>query len=607
MVKVTLPVPFTNNVPIDAAQVIRTLTSRPRKFPKPMTIQVKKVAASNQFDAIVVGSGISGGWAAKELTQKGLKVLLLERGRDLEHISGYTTALKAPWEIPHRGRQVVAPEEPPSQYRIHTHDEQNGHFWFNDRDAPYREVHPFDWRRPDILGGKSIMWGRQSYRWSDLDFEANARDGFGNDWPIRYAELAPWYSYVEKFAGISGKKEGLPQLPDSDFQPAMPFNCVEEHIAGQLKQKFNRVMTIGRVANLTQPHAGQTAIGRAPCQYRNQCARGCPYGGYFSSLSATLPAARQTNRLTIRTRSIVSEVLYDKNRQRATGVRVIDAVTRQSTDYFARIIFLNASTVGTNAILLNSVSERFPNGFGNDSGTLGRYVMDHHFQTGANGLAEGLGFDDKYYYGRRANGIYIPRYRNIGSDKREYLRGFGYQGGASRSGWQRLVAETAGFGADLKEKAGQPGPWSMGLIAFGECLPYEDNTITLDRTQRDKWGMPMVVFDVRFRENEKRMRHDMANDAAEMLEAAGLKNVKTYDNNAAPGLAIHEMGGVRMGRDPKTSMLNAHNQIWTAKNVFVTDGASFPSTACQNPSLTFMALTARAAAFAIDELKKKNL
>ncbi|CCH52952.1 Gluconate 2-dehydrogenase flavoprotein [Fibrisoma limi BUZ 3] len=572
-----------------------------------MTFQLKTPPDSHTFDAIVVGSGISGGWAAKELTEKGLRVLMLERGRPLEHITGYETALKAPWDFPYRGRTPLPVDKTPPQYRVHTHNEQNANFWFNDHDAPYREIQPFDWRRPDILGGKSVMWGRQSYRWGDIDFGANARDGFGNDWPIRYKDIAPWYSYVEKFAGISGSKAGLPQLPDSDFLPAMPMNCVEEHISQQLKQKMNRTMLIGRTANLSQPNAVQTAIGRAPCQYRNMCSRGCPYGAYFSSQSATLPAARKTNRLTVRTQSIVSEVLFDKDRGRATGVRVVDAVTKQTTEYYARIIFLNASTVSTNVILLNSVSDRFPTGFGNDSGTLGRYVMDHHFQIGASGRAEGLGFEDKYYYGRRANGIYIPRYRNIGTDKREYVRGFGYQGGASRSGWQRLVAETAGFGAELKEEAAKPGPWTMGLVAFGECLPYEDNRITLDRSRPDKWGLPTVVFDVKFRENEKLMRKDMANDAAEMLEAAGLKHVSTYDNNSAPGLAIHEMGGVRMGRDPKTSMLNGNNQLWAAKNVFVTDGASFASTACQNPSLTFMALSARAADFAVGELKRKNL
>ncbi|WP_370469305.1 FAD-dependent oxidoreductase [Nibrella viscosa] len=576
-----------------------------------MNLYLKKESDATHYDAIVVGSGISGGWAAKELTQKGLRVLLLERGRPLEHVTGYDTALKAPWEFTYRDRTPLLTDKMPPQYRIHTYNEQTAHFWFDDRNAPYREIQPFDWRRPDILGGKSIMWGRQSYRWSEMDFEANARDGFGTDWPIRYADLALWYSYVEKFAGISGSREGLPQLPDSDFLPPMQMNCVESHSTRQLKQKMNRVMTIGRTANLSQANPVHTAVGRAPCQYRNMCARGCPYGSYFSSLSATLPAARQTNRLTVRTHSIVSELLYDKDRQRATGVRVIDALTKQPIEFYARLIFLNASTVSTNVILLNSISDRFPNGFGNDSGTLGKYVMDHHFQIGASGRAEGPGFDDQYYYGRRANGIYIPRYRNIGTDKREYLRGFGYQGGASRSGWQRLVAETAGvasnFGEELKEQASQPGPWSMGLVAFGECLPYEDNRITLDQTQTDKWGLPTVVFDVKFRENEKRMRKDMENDAAEMLEAAGLKNVTTYDNNSAPGLAIHEMGGVRMGRDPKTSMLNAHNQLWAAKNVFVTDGACFASTACQNPSLTFMALTARAADYAVGELKKKNI
>jgi len=574
-----------------------------------MHLNLKATAAniemSNRFDAIVVGSGVSGGWAAKELTEKGLRVLLLERGRDLEHVTGYETAMKHPWEFPHRGRAVL-PKEPPPPFRVFNRPENEGDYWFDNRDAPYHETQPFFWLRPDILGGKSVMWGRQSYRWSDLDFEANARDGHGVDWPIRYADLAPWYSYVEKFAGISGQKEGLPQLPDSEFLPPMELNCLEKHVRERLKTKMNRVMTIGRTANLSQAGPVHTALGRGSCQYRNLCTRGCPYGAYFSSLSATLPAARRTGRLTIRTRSIVSEVLFDKDKSRATGVRVIDAGTKQSTEYFAKLIFLNASAMATNFILLNSTSDRFPEGFGNDSGTLGKYVMDHHFQIGASGRAEGLGFDDLYYFGRRANGIYIPRYRNVGGDKRGYLRGFGYQGGASRSGWQRLVAE-AGFGAELKAQATQPGPWNMGLVAFGETLPYEANRITLDRNQTDKWGQPTVVFDVKFRENEQLMRQDMMNDAAEMLEAAGLKAVSTYDNHSLPGGAIHEVGGVRMGRDPKTSMLNAHNQLWAAPNVFVTDGAAFASVAWQNPSLTFMALTARAADFAVRELKRGNL
>jgi choline dehydrogenase-like flavoprotein len=570
-----------------------------------------KAQLNNTFDAIVVGSGVSGGWAAKELTQKGLRVLMLERGRDLQHVTGYDTATKAPWEFAHRDRTILPKDNPAPDFRVLGYNEQSGHFVFDNRNAPYKEIHPFLWYRPDILGGKSIMWGRQSYRFSEMDFEANARDGFGTDWPIRYKDLAPWYSYVESFAGISGNKEGLAQLPDGEFLPPMDLNCVEEHVREKLKTKMNRVMTIGRTANLSKANPIHTSVGRAPCQYRNQCVRGCPYGGYFSSLSATLPAARQTNRLTVRTDSIVSEVLFDEKKGKATGVRVIDSKTNQVTEYYARIIFLNASAMATNFILLNSVSTRFPAGFGNDSGTLGKYIMDHHFQVGANAEADGMGFDDKYYYGRRANGIYIPRYRNIGTDKRTYLRGFGYQGGASRSGWQRLIAETASgegnFGAALKEQATQPGPWTMGIMGFGECLPYEDNTIMLNHNRLDKWGLPTIIFDVKFRENEERMRQDMMNDAAEMLEASGLKNITTYDNHSIPGMAVHETGGVRMGRDPKTSMLNAHNQLWAAKNIFVTDGASFTSVACQNPSLTFMALTARAANFAVSELKRQNL
>lgn len=559
------------------------------------------------FDAIVVGSGISGGWAAKELTEKGLRVLMLDRGHHLEHVTGYETAMTNPWEFAHRLRLTQEQREThPYLSRDYPYGEDNASFWFDDLDAPYEEKNRFDWFRPNILGGKSLLWGRQSYRLSDLDFEANARDGHGTDWPIRYKDLAPWYSYVEKFAGISGEKLGLAQLPDSEFLPPMDMNCVEKHTQQQLKTKMNRVMTIGRVANLTTPTALQTSVGRAPCQYRHQCRRGCPYGGYFSTLSATLPAARKTNRLTVKTDAIVREVLYDAQKQKATGVRVIDSKTGAVTEYYSRIVFVNASAIGSLFVLLNSTSDRFPNGLGNDNDILGRYVMDHQFKVGASGNANGLGFNDMYYTGRRANGIYVPRFRNLGTEKRAYVRGFGYQGGGSRSGWQRLIAEE-GFGADWKDKGTTPGPWSMGLTGFGECLPYPDNRVTLNRQKTDKWGLPTVAFDVKFRENERLMRKEMATDAAEMLEAAGMKNVRIRDEGSFPGMAIHEMGGCRMGRDPKTSMLNANNQLHAVTNVFVTDGASMASSSCVNPSLTYMALTARAADFAVKEMKRQNL
>jgi choline dehydrogenase-like flavoprotein len=561
-----------------------------------------KSTAQNTFDAIVIGSGLSGGWAAKELTEKGLTVLMLERGHQLIHITGYKTAMMKPWQFKHRGR-ITEEQRKSHEFlsRDYPYGEDNASYWFKDSDAPYEEVKKFDWFRPDIVGGKSIMWGRQSYRWSDQDFGANAKDGHGIDWPIRYKDIEPWYAYVEEFAGISGQKEGYAPLPDSVFMPPMEMNCVEIAVKKGIESNFkNRLMTIGRTANITVRHNG-----RGPCQYRNLCSRGCPFGAYFSTQSTTLPPAMATGRLTVQPDSIVTEVTYDKDKQRATGVKVMDSNTMQESEYFSKIIFVNASTVGTAFILLNSVSDRFPNGLGNDSGVVGRYLMDHQFRYGAAGEAEG--FDDKYYFGRRANGIYIPRYRNVDpKEKREYVRGFGYQGGASREGWQRGIAEM-GVGKDFKKMLSQPGMWEMGLGAFGECLPYYENRMYLDHSKKDKWGLPSVVFDCGFKENEEKMRKDMVNDAAEMLEAAGIKNVKTFTDGSTPGQAIHEMGTARMGNDPKQSVLNKWNQMHAVKNVFVTDGSCMDSTACQNPSLTFMALTARACDYAVKELKKMNI
>lgn len=562
------------------------------------------ISPPQSFDAIVIGSGVSGGWAAKELTEKGLRVLMLDRGKPLEHVSDYETALKNPWEMPHRGRLSTEQiDSHPYMSRDAVFQEGNAHYWIKDTDAPYTEQKRFDWFRPDIVGGKSIMWGRQSYRLSDLDFEANAKEGIAIDWPIRYADIAPWYSYVEKFTGISGEKLGLPQLPDSEFMPPMDMNCLEKHVAASIKSTFggSRVMTIGRVAHLTDPKKLHTDLGRASCQFRNLCNRGCPYGAYFSTQAATLPAARKTGRLTLRPHSIVAEVLYDEQKGRAKGVRVVDAQTGESVQYNARLIFVNGSTIGSTFVLLNSVSNRFPSGLGNDSGVLGKYLMDHHFRVGANGTYAGL--QDSYYYGRRANGIYIPRYRNVGTDKRDYLRGFGYQGRAVRG--RNEGAE--GFGADMKERMTQPGEWTMNLGGFGECLPYEANQVTLNRQKTDKWGLPTLTFNAEFRENERKMQQDMANDAADMLEAAGLKNVQTFNQKTAPGMAIHEMGTARMGRDPKTSVLNKWNQMHAVKNVFVTDGACMTSSSCVNPSLTYMALTARAADYAVKEMKRGNL
>ncbi len=555
----------------------------------------------NTYDAIVVGTGISGGWAAKELTEKGLKTLVLERGRDVKHVEDYPTMLKDPWELPNNDR--LSAEELKlyeKQNRTgYTIRESTKHWWVKDHEQPYTEEKPFNWFRGYHVGGKSIMWGRQSYRLAPMDFEANAKDGVGIDWPIRYNDLENWYSYVERFAGISGQAEGLPQLPDSVFQPAMELNCLEKHFKESIKDRFDRMLTIGRVANLTQP-----LDGRGMCMHRNLCMRGCPYGGYFSSNASTLPAAASTGNMTLRPHSIVNRVIYNEEIGKATGVEVIDSETGEVFEYYSKIIFLNASCINTTLIMLNSRSNRFPNGLGNDSGELGHNMMDHHLSVGASGQFDG--FEDKYYWGRRPNGFYIPRYRNLNENNRDYLRGFGYQGGGSRQNWVAAVRELA-IGKQLKEFVQTPGVWTLGMGGFGEILPDHSNRMYLDFDKTDKWGQPTVVFDCELKENELLMRKDMMNDAAEMLEAAGFKNIVTYDSQPPPGHGIHEMGTARMGRDPKTSVLNGWNQIHSVKNVFVTDGACMTSSACQNPSLTYMALTARAANYAYEELNKGNL
>jgi choline dehydrogenase-like flavoprotein len=558
--------------------------------------------ANEAYDAIVVGSGISGGWAAKELTEKGLRVLLLERGPNVEHVKDYKSATLPPWEVPHRGRrtQELLGKHPVLQ-RDYVLNELNLDWWAHESDSPYVEEKPFNWFRGYQVGGRSLLWGRQSYRWSEMDFEANAKDGIAVDWPIRYKDIAPWYSYVEKFIGVSGSKEGLDVLPDGEFQPPMPMNCVEEAGTAKIKDHYKgaRTWIIGRPANTTLP-----LPGRPGCQYRNKCSLGCPFGGYFSTQASTLPAAMATGKLTLRPWSIVRKLIYDKDSQKATGVEVVDGQTNETIEFSAKIIFLCASTIASTAILMRSATDIWPGGLGSSSGELGHNIMDHHFRLGANGTYEG--FDDKYYFGKRPTGLYIPRFRNVNGDKRDYIRGFGYQGGASRSGWSRDVAEL-GLGGPMKEALTEPGPWSMGITAFGEILPYHDNMIKLSDTVKDKWGMEALVMSAEIKENEKKMRVDMMNDAAEMLEVAGFKNVKTYDNGYIFGNGIHEMGTARMGRDPKTSVLNGNNQVWDAKNVFVTDGACMTSAAAQNPSLTYMALTARAAAFAVEELNKQNL
>ncbi len=563
----------------------------------------------NTFDAIVVGTGMSGGWAAKELTEKGLKTLVLERGRDVKH-PDYPTATKDPWQLPFADRPTPEDlEKQGVQNRTgYTVRQSTKHWFVNDLENPYseKEGKRFDWMRGYHVGGRSIMWGRQSYRWAPMDFEANLKDGIAIDWPVRYKEIEPWYDYVETFVGISGQAEGLDYLPDSKFIEPMELNCVEKELKKSMKDKFGRVLTIGRVANLAGPLAHDKSPQRGTCQYRNLCSRGCPYGAYFSSNSSTLPAAAATGNMTLRSNSIVYEVLYDEQKGKATGVKVLDSETGEQVEYYANVIFLCASTMGSTFILMNSKSNRFPNGLGNDSDQLGRNIMDHHLGVGAN--AEVDGFEDQYYYGRRANGIYIPRFRNMGNEKRDYLRGFGYQGGASRQGWSRLVAELS-IGEQLKEAVTTPGKWTIGMGGFGEVLPDPTNRVTINPDKKDKFGLLTLLFDTEFKENDYKMRKDMATDAAEMLDAAGFKNVRAYDNPTQHGLGlgIHEMGTARMGKDPKTSVLNRWNQVHACKNVFVTDGSFMTSASCVNPSLTYMAFTARAVNYAVEELKKQNL
>lgn len=559
-----------------------------------------------EYDAIVVGSGVSGGYAAKELTEKGLKTLVLERGRNIEHGTDYITEDMRPWQSEFRGRgdRQRMHEEQYMQMQAGPVDEYNAHFFVNDRENPYTfdEETPFLWIRAYGVGGRSLVWGRHCYRWSDMDFEANLRDGIAVDWPIRYEEIAPWYDYVEEFVGITGQEEGHPSVPDGQFLPPMPLNCVEEDVREAVRARWpNRVLTPGRTANLSRPHNG-----RGQCQYRNACSRGCSFSAYFSSQSATLPAARETGNMTLRPNSIVHSVIYDEENDRATGVRVIDRETHEEMEFYGKIIFLCASTLGSTHILLNSTSNRFPEGLANSSGVLGHYLMDHHFMVGA--TAEMPGYEDQYYAGRRPNGIYMPRFRNIDeeSEHPDFIRGYGYQGGASRAGWGRGVAE-AGFGAAFKDSLREPGPWMMNLLGFGEMLPREESYVELDPEVTDAWDIPVLRIHCTMGDNEEAMREDMAYTAAEMLEEAGGQNVEPYFDRYLPGEGIHEMGTARMGRDPETSVLNEYNQAHDVPNLFVTDGSCMTSAGCQNPSITYMALTARAVDYAVNEGNRLNL
>jgi choline dehydrogenase-like flavoprotein len=551
----------------------------------------------NTFDAIVVGSGISGGWAAKELCEKGLKVLLLERGRDLVH-GQYPTATKETWQFPHR-LSLSAEDKARNfvQSRHYSFREDNKHYYINDSENPYEETKRFDWIRGDIVGGRSLLWARACYRWSDLDFEANKKDGHGVDWPIRYRDIAPWYDYVESYVGISGNRDGIPVVPDGNFLPAYEMNCVEQVFKERVEGRFKgRNVIMGRTANLTR-----SIHGRGQCQARDLCHRGCPYGAYFSSNSGTIPAALKTGNLTIRPHSLVNRVIYDEQKGKAKGVEIIDTGSKATEEFYAKLIFLNASTVATAAILLNSTSSRFPTGLGNGSDQVGRNLMDHH--KGLSMSAQVEGFEDRYYYGRRPTAIYIPRFRNVKEQHPDFVRGYHFGASASRSGSRGEIP----IGAELKEAMSEPGPWHVGLYAFGECLPYQENRVTLHKSQKDQWGRPIVSVDCEFKDNEKKMHADIRATGQEMLESAGFRNVEVRGVISFPGNANHEMGIARMGRDPKTSVLNGFNQMHEVPNVFITDGSCMTSGSCVNPSLTYMALTARACDYAVRQLGKQNL
>ena len=551
----------------------------------------------NTFDAIVVGSGISGGWAAKELCEKGLKVLMLERGLNVVH-PNYPTATKDPWEFKYKFNLTVEDREKHYvQSRHWSFREDNKHYYINDQENPYDEAKRFDWIRGDIVGGRSLLWSRACYRWSDLDFEANQKEGIAIDWPVRYKDIAPWYDYVESFIGVSGQRDGIPHLPDGNFLPPFEMNCVEKDFKSKIENHFSdRKVIIGRTANLTKP-----VKGRGQCQARDLCHRGCPYGAYFSTNASTMPAAFATGNLTLRPHSLVNKVLYDEQKQKASGVEIIDTETNEAIEFHARLIFINAATVGTTSILLNSVSSRFPNGLGNDSDQVGRNLMDHH--KGLSATAHVDGYEDSYYFGRRPTSIYIPRFRNVKKKEADFLRGYNIGGGAYR----REQTDSTEIGQPLKQAMSVPGNWQMSLYAFGECLPYADNRVALNHDKKDKWGRPMVTINCEFKENERSMNKDIGNTAAEILEAAGFKDIRVCNTISFPGNANHEMGTARMGKDPKTSVLNAHNQMHAVKNVFITDGSCMTSSSCVNPSLTYMALTARACDYALKEMTKLNI
>ncbi|MCC5939502.1 MAG: GMC family oxidoreductase [Lunatimonas sp.] len=557
------------------------------------------------YDAIVVGSGISGGWAAKELCEKGLKTLVLERGRDVVHREDYPTMHTHPWEFPLRGALPLSVrKENPVVSRCYAFRDDADHFFVKDKEHPYVQDQPFDWIRGYQVGGKSLLWARQVQRWSKYDFEGPGRDGFAVDWPIRYDDLAPWYSYVERFVGVSGNKDGLDTLPDGEFLPAWEMNKLERDIQQRIVAAYpDRKFVIGRCAHLTEPAEHHTRLGRGQCMARSLCQRGCPFGAYFSSNAATLPAAALTGNLTMRPHSVVHSLIYDDQKEKVTGVRVIDSETLETTEFFAKVIFVNASALNSNLILLNSISNRFPNGLGNDNGLLGKYVAFHNYRGSISASADR--HLDSYYYGRRPTAVMLPNFRNVKKQEMDFLRGYMTFYSASRKGWGGARNEP--FGPGFKEANSELGDWSVYMMMQGETIPKEESRVYLDADQTDRWGMPLLRVDVGYDDNDEKSLKDFLEQGVAMLETAGCYGISTRDSKQAPGLDIHEMGGVRMGRDPKTSLLNGWNQMHLCKNVFVTDGACMTSTGTQNPSITYMALTARAVDYAATELKKGEL
>ncbi len=565
-----------------------------------------KATAQNTYDAIVIGSGISGGWAAKELCEKGLKTLVLERGRDVRHIKDYPTTTMDPWDFKHRTKLTEQlKKDNPIAASCYAFDEATAHFFVKDKEHPYIQEKPFEWIRGYQVGGKSLIWARATQRWSKYDFEGPARDGFAVDWPIRYEELAPWYSHVEKFAGISGNMDGVETMPDGEFLEPWQMTVAEKHIQQKILENYkDRHVIQGRCAHLTKPKPIHLQQGRGQCQARNICYRGCPFGGYFSSNSSTLPWAANTGNLTVKPHAVVHSILYDEHQEKAKGVRVIDAVTKQETEYFAKVIFLNAACLNSNLILLNSVSARFPNGLGNDNGLLGKYIAFHNYRGDISATIGG--FEDMTQYGRRPTAVMLPNFRNVYKQQTDFLRGYMVHYSSFRSNWQG-AAGNDGIGAAYKESLTEPGTWTVYMMMQGETIPKEKNHVRLSPDKKDEWGIPLLTVSVGFDDNDEKLLKDFLQQGGEMLEKAGCKNINAYDNGRRPGNDIHEMGGVRMGKDPATSLLNNFNQLHHCKNVFVTDGACMTSVSTQNPSLTFMALTARAANHAVEELKKGNI